>query len=54
MGLYEKRIKNITTFTIVLAIGLAIIGCNDKPTLNIYNYGDYIAPEVIKDFERRV
>ncbi|NLY67661.1 MAG: spermidine/putrescine ABC transporter substrate-binding protein [Tissierellia bacterium] len=47
----KKGLKMFLLLLMILAIGLTTIGCNDKPTLNIYNYGDYIAPEVIKDFE---
>ena len=47
----KKGLKISLLLLLVSAMSFAVIGCSDKPTLNIYNYGDYIAPEVIDDFE---
>jgi spermidine/putrescine transport system substrate-binding protein len=47
-----KKIKSIIILTLVLAIGIVASGCGErKPTLNVYNWGDYIDKSVIKDFE---
>jgi len=47
----KKGLKVSMLILLISAISLAIIGCNDKPILNVYNWGDYIDPDVIKDFE---
>lgn len=48
-----KHIKNISIVAFILIIGLIFTGCGDKkPTINVYNWGDYIDPSVIKDFEK--
>lgn len=47
--------KRYFILIILLLISLIpLIGCNSskKETLNIYNWGDYIDPEVLKDFEK--
>ncbi|NLY67662.1 MAG: ABC transporter substrate-binding protein [Tissierellia bacterium] len=37
---------------LVTAISFLAIGCkDDRPTLNVYNWGDYIDPEIIEEFE---
>ena len=47
-----KKIKSLIILTLVLAIGIVASGCGEKkPTLNVYNWGDYIDKSVIKDFE---
>ncbi len=48
-----KNIRNIGIMVFILIIGLIFTGCEDKkPTINVYNWGDYIDPSVIKDFEK--
>lgn len=48
-----KHIKNISIVAFILIIGLIFTGCGDKkPIINVYNWGDYIDPSVIKDFEK--
>ena len=48
-----KNIRNIGIMVFILIIGLIFTGCGDKkPTINVYNWGDYIDPSVIKDFEK--
>lgn len=47
-----KKIKNILLLMIVLSVGVSVAGCgSDKPTLNVYNWGDYIDMEVLDQFE---
>lgn len=47
-----KKIKNILLLTLILSIAISVVGCgNDKPTLNVYNWGDYIDIEVLDQFE---
>jgi spermidine/putrescine transport system substrate-binding protein len=47
-----KNIKMLIIISLILAIGIVSTGCgNKKPTINVYNWGDYIDPSVIKDFE---
>ncbi len=39
--------------SLILTISLLLTGCgNKKPVLNVYNWGDYIDPSVIRDFEK--
>jgi len=42
--------KNITLATFGLASVLAISGCNEKRTLHVYNWSDYISAELIESF----
>lgn len=48
-----KNIKAILILSLVLLIGIASVGCGgeSKPTINVYNWGDYIDKSVLKDFE---
>lgn len=48
-----KKTRILLLIVLVLSVGIALVGCgDDKPTLNVYNWGDYIDPEVINDFEK--
>lgn len=47
----KKHLKITIFISLLIAISLTTIGCSDKPTLNVYNWMDYIDPEVIEDFE---
>ena len=47
-----KRIKSIVLLLLVLIMGTMATGCGDKrPTINVYNWGDYMDTSIIKDFE---
>ena len=48
-----KNIKAILILSLVLLIGIVSVGCGgeSKPTINVYNWGDYIDKSVLKDFE---
>lgn len=49
----KKIIKVALLLSLIFVINISITGCgNDKPVLNVYNWGDYIDPEVIKQFEK--
>ncbi|MBU5440061.1 spermidine/putrescine ABC transporter substrate-binding protein [Tissierella sp. MSJ-40] len=44
--------KSIVLLLLVLIMGTMATGCGDKrPTINVYNWGDYIDTSIIKDFE---
>ncbi|MBZ2175316.1 spermidine/putrescine ABC transporter substrate-binding protein [Schnuerera sp. xch1] len=43
--------KTLLLMSLVFIIGFSITGCNDKPTLNVYNWGDYIDTDLITEFE---
>ena len=48
-----KNIKRIFMLGLIMVLGLLATGCGSKkPTLNVYNWGDYMEPSVIKDFEK--
>lgn len=48
-----RKVKVIALIALVVSIAFSLVGCGeDKPTLNVYNWGDYIDPEVIKQFEK--
>jgi spermidine/putrescine transport system substrate-binding protein len=48
-----RKIKILTLIVLVASIAFSLVGCGEeKPTLNVYNWGDYIDPEVIKQFEK--
>lgn len=49
-----KRIfKAFVSLSLMLMIGFLFTGCGDsKPTINVYNWGDYIDPDVIAEFEK--
>ena len=48
-----KNIKRIFMLGLIIVLGILATGCGDKkPTLNVYNWGEYIEPAVIKDFEK--
>lgn len=45
--------KIIILMTLILTIGTITVGCGDeKPHINVYNWGDYIDKDVVKDFEK--
>ena len=48
-----KNIKAILILSLVLIVGIVSVGCGgeSKPTINVYNWGDYIDKSVLKDFE---
>jgi len=47
-----RKIKALVLIAIVASIAFSLVGCGeDKPVLNVYNWGDYIDPEVIEQFE---
>ena len=49
----KKNIKVLVIMSLILVIGIISTACGDKrPVLNVYNWGDYIDPSVIKDFEK--
>ena len=48
-----KRIKSITLLILVLAIAITTAACGEsKETINVYNWGDYIDMDVVRDFEK--
>ena len=48
----KKNLKVLVIMSLVLIIGIISTGCGDKrPVINVYNWGDYIDPSVIKDFQ---
>lgn len=49
----KLKIRKLTMLlTAILIIGIVASGCgSDKPSINVYNWGDYIDETVIKDFE---
>ena len=48
----KRCYKTLLLVVIVLTISIVGAGCGqEKPVLNVYNWGDYIDPDVIKDFE---
>lgn len=48
----KKSIKYVLFVLSIAIIGTVFAGCKkDENTLNVYNWGDYIAPEVIEEFE---
>ena len=47
------KLKKVFILALILVIGLSATACgNKKPTLNVYNWGEYMEPSVIKDFEK--
>ena len=49
----KSGLKLLSTMLILLATTIFISGCGDnKETLKVYNWGDYIDREVLKDFEK--
>ncbi|HPU95684.1 MAG TPA: spermidine/putrescine ABC transporter substrate-binding protein, partial [Bacillota bacterium] len=52
-------VKKYLLLTLVLVLATALAGCGGEklnklgyyPKLNVYNWSDYIDPEVLKDFE---
>lgn len=47
-----RKIKALLLIALIVSVAFSIVGCDqDKPTLNVYNWGDYIDPEVIEQFE---
>lgn len=47
----KSNMKTLLLMSLVFIIGFFITGCNDKPTLNVYNWGDYIDTDLIAEFE---
>lgn len=51
----KKGVKILLLILVGVLISISISACGkgvDKKTLNVYNWGDYIDPSVIKDFEK--
>ena len=49
----KKSIKVLVIMSLILVIGFISTGCGDnRPVINVYNWGDYIDPSVIKDFQK--
>ncbi|PCI39075.1 MAG: spermidine/putrescine ABC transporter substrate-binding protein PotF [Rhodospirillaceae bacterium] len=49
-----KQVKKTIAVTVALAAGLVLAGCGDKAeekVVNVYNWSDYIAEEVLAEFE---
>jgi len=47
-----KKIKAIVVLMIILSITIVVTGCGEKkPSLNVYNWGDYIDTDVLDEFE---
>lgn len=43
----------ISQMVAAMVLTLSVVGCSDdRPVLNIYNWGDYISDEVVANFER--
>lgn len=40
------------SLSLVFCLAVLFAGCSGKPVLYIYNWGDYVSPEVIKKFEK--
>ena len=40
------------SLSLVFCLAVLLAGCSGKPVLYIYNWGDYVSPEVIKKFEK--
>ena len=38
------------SLSLVFCLAVLFAGCSGKPVLYIYNWGDYVSPEVIKKF----
>ena len=43
--------KKILVVLLAIALVLPVIGCSSRETLNVLNWGDYIDPDLIKQFE---
>lgn len=51
----KKNIRIISIFLLFISMSIILTGCKKKEntnTLNVYNWGDYIDPEVLTDFEK--
>lgn len=47
-----RKMKALLLIALIVSVAFSIVGCDQgKPTLNVYNWGDYIDPEVIEQFE---
>ena len=47
------RIRTITHMFTILALAAAVAGCGpSQPVLHLYNWADYISPELVRQFER--
>ncbi|MCK9443867.1 MAG: spermidine/putrescine ABC transporter substrate-binding protein [Tissierellaceae bacterium] len=48
-----KKIKSIVLFVLVAVIASMLAGCGEsKPSINVFNWGDYIDEGVLKEFEK--
>lgn len=48
-----KKIKSVILLVIILSVALVAIACGEKkPSINVYNWGDYIDKDVLKEFEQ--
>ena len=48
-----KKLKLVTILSLVAIIAVFAVGCGDsKPSINVYNWGDYIDKSVLADFEK--
>jgi spermidine/putrescine transport system substrate-binding protein len=48
-----KKIFRVLAFGAFIAVmGLVLASCGSRPTINVYNWGDYIDPDIIRIFEQ--
>ena len=51
----KKILKAVLVLTLAISMVLSLTGCGgeQKPQLKVYNWGDYIDPSIIEEFEEK-
>lgn len=48
-----KKSRGFSVFLLLLIVTIFLVGCGEKkPTINVYNWGDYIDRSILQDFEK--
>lgn len=45
--------KKLFTIMLMMVAGLVLVACQSGPTVVLYNWGDYMDPEVLREFRRQ-
>ena len=48
-----KRRKVLLILAVLVLVTLGLTACRDRPTIYVYNWGDYIDEDIIADFEAK-
>jgi len=45
--------KRVMILAVLVLVSLSLTACRERPTIYVYNWGDYIDESLISEFEKR-